>query len=68
MRSSPDIEAGAGFWRAAARVVFWASVGLLTAAYCLLLPALLLPRTWVLVAVMVTVALPAATALPSVGE
>jgi 1-acyl-sn-glycerol-3-phosphate acyltransferase len=48
MRSSPDIEAGAGFWRAAARVVFWASVGLLTAAYCLLLPALLLPRTWVL--------------------
>jgi hypothetical protein len=27
-----------------------------------------LPRAWVLVAVMVTVALPAATALPSVGE
>jgi 1-acyl-sn-glycerol-3-phosphate acyltransferase len=48
MRSSPEIEAGAGLWRAVARVVFWASVGILTAAYCLLLPALLLPRTWVL--------------------
>ena len=48
MRSSPGIEAEAGPWQGAARVVFWASVGLLTAAYCLLLPALLLPRTWVL--------------------
>ncbi len=48
MRGSSDIEAEAGPWQGAAQFVFWASVGLLTATYCLLLPALLLPRTWVL--------------------
>jgi 1-acyl-sn-glycerol-3-phosphate acyltransferase len=44
-------HSGLGWWRGVARIVFWASVGLITAGYCLLLPALLLPRNWVLVIV-----------------
>lgn len=48
MKNSPEVVCGAGPWRSVARGVFWVCVGLLTAMYCLLLPALLLPRTWVL--------------------
>lgn len=35
-------------WKGVRHTVFWACVGILTAAYCLLLPALLLPRKWLL--------------------
>lgn len=48
MRNRPEVVCGTGPWRALTKGVFWVCVGLLTTVYCLLLPALLLPRTWLL--------------------
>lgn len=51
MRAFREQFARSAALRISYEVVFWIFIGLLTAVYCVLLPALVLPRAWVLVIV-----------------